>query len=216
MVVASAAPGEAATLLRGVTPGARGRARAVELDAGGNADALEAAVREADAVLSLLPARMHAAVAAAGVRWGRGVVTASYACEGVRALAGRAEAAGVPVLCEMGLDPGIDHMSAMRLIDAARAAGGRVRAFRSLCGGLPAPACAAAAGPLRYKFSWSPRGVLSASAAAAIFHEDGARPARAPRCTGQGAAPDGCGAAGRAGGAGGGRGAARVGRPRGR
>jgi len=174
VVVASAAPGEAAALLRGITPGARRRARAVELDAGG--DALEAAVRGADAVLSLLPARMHAAVAAAGVRCGRGVVTASYPCEGLRALAGRAEAAGVPVLCEMGLVPGIDHMSAMRLIDAARAAGGRVRALRSLCGGLPAPACAAAAGPLRYKFSWSPRGVLAASSAAAVFHEGGAHP----------------------------------------
>merc|ERR1711907_501810 len=70
-----------------------------------------------------------------------------------------------------GLDPGMDHMSAMEMIDAAAAAGARVRSFRSVCGGLPAPE--AANNMLRYKFSWSPRGVLSAASNDAQWLENG-------------------------------------------
>jgi len=75
------------------------------------------------------------------------------------------------VLGEMGLDPGMDHMSAMEMIDAAAAAGATVRSFRSVCGGLPAPE--AANNMLRYKFSWSPRGVLSAASNDAQWLENG-------------------------------------------
>jgi saccharopine dehydrogenase-like NADP-dependent oxidoreductase len=71
----------------------------------------------------------------------------------------------------MGLDPGMDHMSAMEMIDAVAAAGGTVHSFRSVCGGLPAPE--AANNMLRYKFSWSPRGVLSAASNDAQWLEDG-------------------------------------------
>ena len=71
----------------------------------------------------------------------------------------------------MGLDPGIDHMSAMKLIDDVRAQGGKLTSFISWCGGLPAPECSDV--PLGYKFSWSPRGVLTAALNSAIFKLNG-------------------------------------------
>jgi len=123
--------------------------------------ALDVLVEESDAVLSLLPAPLHPTVASSCIARKVPLVTASYACERMRALAGEAEAAGVPILCEMGLDPGIDHMSAASLIHAVRARGGKVTGFASVCGGLPAVDVAADT-PLGYKFSWSPLGVLTA------------------------------------------------------
>ena len=82
-----------------------------------------------------------------------------------------AKAAGVTLLNEIGLDPGIDHLSAMQMIDDAHRSGGKVVSFQSLCGGLPAPE--AANNPLQYKFSWSPRGVLSAGMNSSRFLKDG-------------------------------------------
>jgi alpha-aminoadipic semialdehyde synthase len=78
-----------------------------------------------------------------------------------------AKQAGIKILNEVGLDPGLDHMSAMRIIDDATDRGGIITKFVSVCGGLPAPE--AAENPLKYKFSWSPRGVISASQNAARF-----------------------------------------------
>src|SRR5690606_19819687 len=78
---------------------------------------------------------------------------------------------GIVILNEVGLDPGIDHMSAMRVIHAAQNQGGHVYSFESVCGGLPAPE--AADNPLGYKFSWSPRGVLMAARNAAKYLRDG-------------------------------------------
>ena len=133
--------------------------------------AVRAQVAESSAVLSLLPATMHQEVALASIDSGVPLVTASYVSAELRGLAEQAVAAGVPVLAEMGLDPGMDHMSAMEMIDAAAAAGASVRSFRSVCGGLPAPE--AANNMLRYKFSWSPRGVLSAASNDAQWLENG-------------------------------------------
>jgi len=115
----------------------------------------------ADAALSLLPAPMHAPVAEECIRTGTPLVTASYVSPELQALHEQAEAAGVPILAEMGLDPGMDHMSAVELIDRAHAEGGKVTSFSSVCGGLPAPECASTT-PIAYKFSWSPAGVLGA------------------------------------------------------
>jgi saccharopine dehydrogenase-like NADP-dependent oxidoreductase len=81
-----------------------------------------------------------------------------------------AKQAGTKILNEVGLDPGLDHMSAMRIIDDARDRGGTITKFISVCGGLPAPE--AAENPLQYKFSWSPRGVITASQNAAKFRWD--------------------------------------------
>jgi alpha-aminoadipic semialdehyde synthase len=75
--------------------------------------------------------------------------------------------AGVVLLNEVGLDPGIDHCSAIRLSNKLHAEGKRVESFTSFCGGLPAPECID--GPLKYKFSWSPKGVLLAARNSASF-----------------------------------------------
>jgi len=129
-------------------------------------------VADADLVVSLLPYIYHVQVAKECVRLGRHLVTTSYVSDGMRALDGAARAAGIVLLNEIGLDPGIDHMSAMRVITRVHEGGGEVKAFRSYCGGLPAPD--ANDNPLGYKFSWSPRGVILAGRNQARYKERGA------------------------------------------
>jgi saccharopine dehydrogenase-like NADP-dependent oxidoreductase len=99
------------------------------------------------------------------------MVTTSYVKEAMAQLDEAARAAGVILLNEIGVDPGIDHMTAMRIIHGVQARGGRVTKFVSWCGGLPAPE--ANTNPFGYKFSWSPRGVLLAGKNSAHFLWDG-------------------------------------------
>jgi len=99
------------------------------------------------------------------------MVTASYVSDGIQELDGRLKEKGLRILNEVGLDPGMDHMSAMKIMDDIKARGGKISHFESVCGGLPAPE--AAANPLMYKFSWSPMGVLTASQNDAIYLRDG-------------------------------------------
>lgn len=128
-------------------------------------------IKSSDLVISLLPATMHAPLAAEAVRQKRHMVTASYVSPDMRALHKQAAAEGVILLNEIGLDPGIDHMLVMEAVDSIHKKGGVVRELVSLCGGLPDPV--AAENPLRYKFSWSPRGVLTASGNPAQFLSQG-------------------------------------------
>ena len=132
---------------------------------------LEALVREHDLAISLLPAPLHPVVAELCVRHRKHMVTTSYVSPKMRAMDGPAREAGVTLLNEIGLDPGIDHMSAMRVIHDVRRRGGKVVSFRSYCGGLPAPE--ANDNPWGYKFSWSPRGVCTAGKNAARYRENG-------------------------------------------
>lgn len=125
-----------------------------------NADLLQAEVQRADVVVSLLPADMHLPVAEACVQYGRSMFTASYVSPGMQALDAEVRAKGMLFLNEIGCDPGIDHMSAMQLIDQIKAAGGKITAFYSYTGGLVAPACDT--NPWHYKFSWNPRNVVLA------------------------------------------------------
>jgi len=90
--------------------------------------------------------------------------------ERIRALAADVESAGILFLCETGLDPGIDHMSAMQCIDRIRNAGGRLRSFLSHCGGLVAPH--SDNNPWHYKISWNPRSVVLAGKAGAVYREN--------------------------------------------
>jgi alpha-aminoadipic semialdehyde synthase len=122
---------------------------------------LERLVTEADLVVSLLPASFHATVADVCIINSTNLVTASYENDAMRDLGEKAKVAGIKILNEVGLDPGLDHMSAMRLIDDIHERGGTVSRFESYCGGLPSPDVAD--NPLRYKFSWNPKGVLTAS-----------------------------------------------------
>ena len=128
-------------------------------------------ITSADCVVSLLPASMHASIAETCIRARTHLVTASYVTDEMQGLHSRALQAGVTILCEMGLDPGIDHMSAMQMIAKAKASGSTISSFSSWCGGLPSPE--AANNPLRYKFSWSPQGTLSALQSSARFRRNG-------------------------------------------
>ena len=133
--------------------------------------ALDARVAESDLVVSLLPAPLHPAVARCAIARRVALVTTSYVSDEMRALDGAARDAGVLLLNEAGLDPGIDHMSAMSAIARLRNEGFRIVSFRSVCGGLPAPE--GNTNPWGYKFSWSPRGVLAASRRPARWLADG-------------------------------------------
>jgi alpha-aminoadipic semialdehyde synthase len=125
------------------------------IDVGGDDAQVDALVADTDVVVSLLPAPMHPGLARKCIDQGKHMVTASYISDEMRALDAAAKAAGVIVMNEVGVDPGMDHMSAMKVIDEVRDEGGRITSFSSLCGGLPAPE--AANNPLGYKFRWGRR-----------------------------------------------------------
>ncbi|KIM44362.1 hypothetical protein M413DRAFT_443357 [Hebeloma cylindrosporum] len=120
-------------------------------------------IRDADVVISLLPAHMHPTIARECIKAGTHMVTASYTSPEMAQLHESAMARDVLILNEIGLDPGIDHCSALSLINGIRSANPeeKIVSFTSFCGGLPAPEDSHV--PLRYKFSWRPQGVLSAA-----------------------------------------------------
>ncbi|OMH85312.1 Alpha-aminoadipic semialdehyde synthase, mitochondrial [Zancudomyces culisetae] len=124
-------------------------------------------VKGSDLVISMLPAQLHPVVAKAAIKNKKDMVTASYISPAMANLDKEAKKAGVTILNEIGLDPGIDHCSAMKIIDDVKSRGGEIVSFVSWCGGLPAPENSN--NPLGYKFSWSPRGVLTAGLNAAKF-----------------------------------------------
>lgn len=128
-------------------------------------------VKNADLSVSLVPYAFHPVVAKMCIEHKKNMVTTSYVSDAMKALDGQAKEAGVTILNEIGVDPGIDHMSAMRVIDGVRKKGGKVVAFRSYCGGLPAPEDNT--NPFGYKFSWAPRGVLLAGRNSAQYLMDG-------------------------------------------
>ncbi|NLE73518.1 MAG: saccharopine dehydrogenase [Actinobacteria bacterium] len=146
----------------------RGQTRALDLT---DDRALEAAIAEHDLSVSLLPFAYHPIVAQHCVGHGRHMVTTSYVKDEMAALDGAARRAGVILLNEIGVDPGIDHMTAMRVINEVKRRGGRVVSFTSWCGGLPAPEVND--NPFGYKFSWSPRGVLLAGKNPALYMHGG-------------------------------------------
>jgi saccharopine dehydrogenase-like NADP-dependent oxidoreductase len=134
-------------------------------------ESLDRMVKESDLAVSLLPYRYHVDVAKLCLKHGKPLVTTSYVSTAMQALHDDAVRAGVILLNEAGLDPGIDHMSAMRIIDNVHKRGGKIEEFYSLCGALPAPEYAT--NPLGYKFSWSPKGVVLASRNGATYLKHG-------------------------------------------
>jgi saccharopine dehydrogenase (NADP+, L-glutamate forming) len=134
-------------------------------------DTLERLVSAYDITVSLLPYTYHSDVAALCVKHKKPLVTTSYVQPAMKLLDEDAKKAGIILLNEVGLDPGLDHMSAMKIIDRIHSNDGKVEEFYSLCGALPAPE--AADNPLGYKFSWSPRGVVLASRNSALYLKKG-------------------------------------------
>ncbi|KAJ3018268.1 hypothetical protein HKX48_002999 [Thoreauomyces humboldtii] len=135
------------------------RVRPVALDVSDDA-ALEAEIGKHDIVISLIPYTHHARVIDAAIKQKKHVVTTSYVSPAMQAFDDAAKKAGITVFNEIGVDPGIDHLYAIKMIEEVHAAGGKVLSFLSYCGGLPAPEDSN--NPLGYKFSWSSRGVLLA------------------------------------------------------
>jgi saccharopine dehydrogenase-like NADP-dependent oxidoreductase len=100
------------------------------------------------------------------------MVTASYISPEMESLNSAAISAGILILNEIGLDPGLDHLAAMKVIEECKERGEVIETFESWCGGLPAPETATS-NPFKYKFSWSPRGVLLAAQNSAKYLDNG-------------------------------------------
>ncbi len=141
------------------------------VDAGDRESVREVLGDDAGAALSLLPIQFHVRIAEACVSQRIHFVCTSYVTPEMRALNGLARRRGLVFLNEVGADPGLDHMQAMRIIDQVRDAGGQVTGFRSVCGGLPAPG--SDDNPFRYRLSWTPRGVVMAGGRWARYLENG-------------------------------------------
>ena len=135
------------------------KAKAIAFDVN-NDEERSRLVDENDIIISMLPAHMHIAVAKDCIRLKKHMVTASYVSKEMKALKQEAIDAGVIIMNEIGVDPGIDHLSAMRLIDEIRENGGELEAFETFTGGLVAPE--SDNNPWNYKFTWNPRNVVLA------------------------------------------------------
>jgi len=134
-------------------------------------ESLKNEISKADLVISMVPYSHHPKVARYCIEYKKNMVTTSYVSEIMKSLEGEAKKAGILILNEVGLDPGIDHMEAMRIIHEIEENGGELLGFTSYCGGLPAPE--ANTNPFGYKFSWSPTGVLLAGKNSAQYLKDG-------------------------------------------
>ncbi len=131
----------------------------------------ENAIKNADLVVSLLPPTLHIIAAQDCITYKKNLVTASYVTPQMQSLNTEALKANVLFLNEIGLDPGIDHLSAMELIHKIKKNGGEVTSFKSFCGGLVAPEFDT--NPWNYKFTWNPRNVVLAGQATAQYLENG-------------------------------------------
>ena len=137
-----------------------------------NESSSRVAIKEADVVISLLPAHFHPVVAKICLDEGKHLLTASYVSPEMAEYNSLAVEKGLLLLNECGLDPGIDHMSAMQIIDRIRDTGGKIVSFESFTGGLIAPATDPG-NPWRYKFTWNPRNVVMAGQSTAKYIEGG-------------------------------------------
>ncbi|KAH3900775.1 Saccharopine dehydrogenase [NADP(+), L-glutamate-forming] [Saccharomycodes ludwigii] len=149
---------------------AKSKSNAVSLDVTKDAE-LDAVLKNHDVVISLIPYIYHPNVVKSAIRLGKDVVTSSYISPALRELEPKIKEAGITVMNEIGLDPGIDHLYAVKTIDEVHKKNGKITSFLSYCGGLPAPEDSD--NPLGYKFSWSSRGVLLALRNSAKYYKNG-------------------------------------------
>ncbi len=132
---------------------------------------LDDMIYKSDILISLLPYIYHTTVAKICIKYKKNLVTTSYVSKEMQELDKKAKDAGVLILNEIGLDPGIDHMSAMEIIHQIQNRGGTIEHFSSYCGALPS--VEANTNPLGYKFSWSPKGVVLAGKNDARYLKNG-------------------------------------------
>jgi len=154
-----------------VSGAANAVAKACDVETEEGKAVLEELIPAADAVVSLLPYLLHPYAAKRALAHSKHFLTTSYVSTAMKELEQEAKEKGLVIINECGVDPGTDHMSAMKIIDAVKSKGGKIVSFSSYCGGLPAPQDNN--NPFGYKLSWSPRGVLLASRNDALFLEDG-------------------------------------------
>ena len=128
-------------------------------------------IQESDLVISMLPAFMHPTIAKDCLDLGKHFFSASYESEDLKKMASEISEKGLFFLNECGLDPGIDHMSAMKIIDEAKKKGHQITSFKSYCGGLLAPE--SEDNPWKYKFTWNPRNVVLAGQGTSRYIEKG-------------------------------------------
>lgn len=133
--------------------------------------ARQALVKQSDIVLSLMPPDLHYLLAKDCIKFKKNLITSSYVSDEVRALDEEAKNAGVSLMCEMGLDPGIDHMSSNSIIHGVQRIAGSILSFKSYCGGLVAPE--SDDNPWHYKISWNPKNIVLAGKQGAIWRENG-------------------------------------------
>jgi saccharopine dehydrogenase-like NADP-dependent oxidoreductase len=124
-------------------------------------------IRKAHVVISMMPPALHFLIAKDCVEYRKHLLTASYMDDKIKSLRDEINDRKLLFLCEMGLDPGIDHMSAMKIIDEIKAKGGKITSFKSHCGGLVAPE--SDDNPWHYKISWNPRNIVMAGQSGAVY-----------------------------------------------
>jgi saccharopine dehydrogenase-like NADP-dependent oxidoreductase len=144
-------------------------AEAVQLDVT-NEDQRSKLIQRAHVVISMMPAALHFLVAKDCVEYRKHLLTASYLDDKIKSLQDEISNRKLLFICEMGLDPGIDHMSAMKIIDDIKAKGGSITSFKSHCGGLVAPE--SDDNPWHYKISWNPRNIVMAGQSGAVYKEN--------------------------------------------
>lgn len=131
----------------------------------------EALVQRADIVISLMPPQLHILLAKDCLKYKKHLITSSYVSDEIRALEKEVKDAGLMFMCEMGLDPGIDHMSASQIIHGVQRVASVITSFKSYCGGLIAPEYDD--NPWHYKFTWNPKNVVIAGAGGARYLQNG-------------------------------------------
>lgn len=136
-----------------------------------NDEQREALVADAALVISLMPPHLHLYLAKDCLKYKKNLITSSYISPEMRAMDAEVKEAGLMFMCEMGLDPGIDHMTANELIHSIQKLAGKLTSFKSYCGGLIAPE--SDDNPWHYKFSWNPRNIITAGVDGAHFLEKG-------------------------------------------
>jgi saccharopine dehydrogenase-like NADP-dependent oxidoreductase len=145
--------------------------RAISFDVN-NADQRKQEIQNANIVISMLPAHLHIEVAKDCIHYKKSMITASYISEEMKSLDFQAKESQIVLMNEIGLDPGIDHMSAMKIMDDIKSKGGKIILFESFCGGLVAPE--SDTNLWNYKFTWNPRNVvLAGQGGTAKFIQEG-------------------------------------------
>lgn len=133
-------------------------------------DARKKLIQDADLVISLLPSSLQLTIVKECINFKKNLLMASYLSPEIRTLEKDIRKAGILVLGEMGLDPGIDHMTSMQIIDSIEKKGGIIHSFKTYCGGLVAPE--SDNNPWHYKITWNPHNVVTAGSAGAVYKEN--------------------------------------------